>query len=96
MKNQEQRGREATLLRYYLAISEGDLDTACAILSSSVATMIRCSDCDRLAASITCRIKGWPVSDKRALPGRRVEAKRAGITPTISMFIKNISRNMVR
>ena len=58
--------------------------------------MIRCNDCDRRAASITCRIKGRPVSDKRALPGSRVEAKRAGITPTISMFIKNISRDMVR
>ncbi len=70
--------------------------TAAAILASSVATMIRCNDCDRRAASITCRIKGRPVSDKRALPGSRVEAKRAGITPTISMFIKNISRDMVR
>jgi hypothetical protein len=35
MKNQEQLRREATLLRYYLAISEGDLDTACAILAEA-------------------------------------------------------------
>ncbi len=66
--------------------------TASAIRASSVATMIRCNDCDRRAASTTCRINGRPVSDKRALPGSRVEAKRAGITPTISMFLKNISR----
>jgi len=46
----------------------------------------------RRAASTTCWIKGLPVSDSRGLPGSRVEAKRAGITATISMFIKNISR----
>ncbi len=38
------------------------------------------------AASTTCWIKGRPVSERRGLPGRRVEAYRAGITATISIF----------
>ena len=70
--------------------------TASAIRRSSVATMTRSSDRARRAASTTCRISGRPVSERRGLPGSRVEAKRAGITPTISVFPTNILRETVR
>ena len=50
--------------------------------ASSVATITRSSRDDRRAASTTWRIRGRPVSDRRGLPGRRVEANRAGITAT--------------
>ena len=70
--------------------------TASAIRRSSVATMMRPSDFARRAASTTCWISGRPVSERRGLPGSRVEAYRAGITPTISMFPTNILRETVR
>jgi hypothetical protein len=35
MKNQEHLRREKALLRYYLAVTSGDMDTACAILAEA-------------------------------------------------------------
>ena len=69
----------ARVMRHLAAISS----QAFPIRSSSVAIQTSSTEAARHTCSYTCCMRYLPVSLARGFPGKRDEAKRAGITATI-------------